>query len=490
MNISKSIFKNTIALLIARVVNLGSSIILLFYLSRMLQAEGLGSYSTAMAFFSIGVLACNLGLSNFIPRELAKDLGQTNRYFLHASILVLISATVVTTLFILFTPLLGYSTQTVISIVVLSLALAPSTLRLVTGSIFISHLRGEFVTMVTLLWTLVRVVVSLYLLYRGDGVIALIATYTLTTYLALFNSLYFYVRYIERPRWDFDLSFFKGMILDLKSFVLLAIGGSLFNQSETVILSWVRNETEVGFYSAAYRLITMWYLIPSSFMEVVFPVLTKAHQHSAHRSEAIQQKALKYLLAIGLPLAVGSFAIAEQTITAFYGPGFKESILVFRIMAWHTILAFANNVFWRILLARGEQNRAVLVQAVSGIIRVILSFVLGSQFGAEGAAWALIGGYTVYTGMHVYYVNRGGTQLPFLKLGGRFALAAAVMGAITLYLSSFLSFLLLIPLAAFIYLAMVILLRAFSEEDMAILYQLLPWQPKAKSAKAAPKGVD
>jgi O-antigen/teichoic acid export membrane protein len=252
----------------------------------------------------------------------------------------------------------------------------------------------------------------------------------------------------------------------------------------------VRSETEVGFYNAAYRLITVWYLIPSSFMEVVFPILTKAHRHSTHKSEAIQQKALKYLLAIGLPLAIGSFAIAEQTISAFYGPGFEESILVFRIMVWHTVLAFANNVFWRILLARGEQNLAVLVQAVSGIIRVILSFVLGSQFGAKGAAWALMGGYTVYTLMHVYYVNRGGTQLPFRKLGGRFALASGVMGAITLYLSSFFSFFLLIPLAVFIYLAMVILLRAFSEEDMAIFYQLFPWRLKAKSTKAKPKGAD
>lgn len=217
-------------------------------------------------------------------------------------------------------------------------------------------------------------------------------------------------------------------------------------------------------------------------MEVVFPILSRTQQDSADRSQAIQQKALKYLLAIGLPLAIGSFAIAEQTITAFYGPGFEESILVFRIMAWHTILAFSNNVLWRILLARGEQHLAVLVQTASGIIRVILSFVLGNRFGAEGAAWALIGGYTVYTLMHIHYVNRGGAQLSFRKLGGRFALASVIMGAITIALTPFLSLFLLIPLAAFIYLAMVILLRAFSEEDMALFRQLLP-KPAPKGAK-------
>ena len=74
MSTPRSIFTNTVALFIARAGYMVGSILLVFFLSRMLQAEGLGSYSTAMALFGLAELACKLGLSNFIPRELVKDL--------------------------------------------------------------------------------------------------------------------------------------------------------------------------------------------------------------------------------------------------------------------------------------------------------------------------------------------------------------------------------------------------------------------------------
>lgn len=477
MSTPRSVFKNTVALFLARVGYMGSSILLVFYLSRMLQAEGLGSYSTAMALFGLGELACELGLSNFIPRELAKDLSQTNRYLIHTGILVLASAFVTVITLAGLGPHLGYSAETVISIYLIALALIPTALRVVIGAIFICHQRAEFVTFTTLFWTIIRILISLYLLHQRHGVISLIATFTGTSCLSLLNSIYFYGRYIGKPYWEFDSSFLRSMLRALKTFVILAIGGSLFTQSETIILSLVRDETQVGFYNAAYKLITVWYIIPQSYMGVVFPILTQAYQQSLHKSQAIQEKSIKYLLAIALPLAVGGFAAADPIINLFYGPGFEESVVVFRVMAWHTVLAFVNNVLWRILLARDQQHLALQVQVISGVIRVGLSFLLAPWLGSLGAAWALMIGYTVYTLLHVYYIQRGGTRLPFIHIGWRFALAAAIMGAFTLTFVQQLNLFILVFLAALIYAGLVFLLRAFSQEDLTLFRQIWRQRP-------------
>lgn len=477
MSTPRSVFKNTVALFVARVGYMGGSILLVFYLSRMLQAEGLGSYSTALALFGLGELVCELGLSNFIPRELAKDLSQTNRYLIHTSILVLVSALATVIALAGWAPHLGYSTETVISIYLISLALIPTALRVVLGTIFICHQRAEFETFTTLFWTIIRILVSLYLLHQGYGIISLIATFTGTSWLSFFNSIFFYARYIDKPHWEFDFSFLRSTIRNLKTFVILAIGGSIFTQAETIILSLVRNETEVGFYSAAYKLITVWYIIPQSYMGVVFPILTQAYQQSLYKSQAIQEKSIKYLLAIALPLAVGGFAAADPIINLFYGPGFEESVVVFRVMAWHTVLAFVNNVFWRILLARDEQHLALQVQVISGVLRVGLSFVLAPWLGALGAAWALMIGYTVYTLLHVYYIQRGGAQIPFIRLSWRLALAAAIMGVFTMTFVQQLNLFILVFLAALIYAGFVFVLRAFSQEDLALFRQIWRQRP-------------
>jgi O-antigen/teichoic acid export membrane protein len=352
--------------------------------------------------------------------------------------------------------------------------LTPTALNAVMSAIFICHQRAEFVTFTTLSWTILRVLVSLYLLHQGHGVISLVATFTGTSFLSFFNNLLFYVRYIDKPRWEFSFSFFGDMVRDLRTFVVLAIGGSLFTQSETIILSLLRDEVQVGLYSAAYKLITVWYIIPTSYMRVIFPILTQAYHQSSHKSHTIQEKSLKYLLAVALPLAVGGFAAAEAIIDLFYGPGFEESVAVFRLVTWHTVLAFVNNVFWRVLLARNEQRLALRVQVISGIIRIGLSFLLAPSLGSLGAAWALMGGYLVYTLLHIYYVRLGGTPLPLIRLSWRFIVAAAIMGAFTMVLVQQLSLLVVVFLAALIYAVSVLMLRAFSKEDWALFRQI--WQ--------------
>jgi len=419
-----------------------------------------------------------LGLSNFIPRELAKDLVQTNRYLIHASALVVVGGLGSAAVLVGLAPHLGYSSETVASLYLIAPALFPTTLRVVMGAIFIAHQRVEFEAFATLFWTILRILISLYLLSLGYGVISLIAVFTVTSYLAWLNSIFFYVRFIDKPRWEFDWTFLRSMILDLRIFIVLALAGSVFVQAETVILSLVQGEIQVGFYAAAYKLVMVWYLIPQSFMGVVFPVLTRAYQESSHRAELIQDKSIKYLLCLAMPLSIGGFVVADATINLFYGTGFEESILVFRVMAWHVALAFVNNVLWRILLASDQQHLALRVQVASGIIRVVLSLAFTSWWGALGAALALMGGYSVYTLMHVYYIQQQGVQIPFVRLGGRFTLAAVMMGVILFFLTPHMHLFVLVFLGMIIYGIGVILLGAFSKEDVALLRQI--WGPGLK----------
>lgn len=472
MTTARSVVKNTTALFIARVGYMLGSMLLVSYLSRLLQAEGLGSYSTAMVIFGLGELACELGLSNYVPREVAKDLKQTNRYLIHTSILALGSTLAIIAFFWLVTPFLGYSDVTVTSVYIISLALLPSVWQVIMGAIFICHQKAELATVITLFWTLIKILISIYLLYRGYGVISLIVTFTIIEYFSLANSIVFYVRYIEKPRWEFDRAFFLKMIRDLRTFVVLAVGGSIFTQAEMIILTLLKDDAEVGIYSAAYKLITLWYIIPQSYMGVVFPLLTQAYQQSFDRSRSIQDKSIKYLLFAGLPLSVGLFATAKPIIALFYGPGFERSIFILGLITWHVALAFLNGVFWRILLARDEQNLALRVQIISGVVKVILSFALIPWWGAEGAAWALMGGYILYTLLHAYYIWRHG-KLSIIHQSWRFVLAAIVMGIFAFFFSDRLNLFVLVPLAGLVYIAAVFILRAFSSDDIALFEQVL-----------------
>ena len=467
------LFKNTLALSIVSAGQLVGNLILFSYLSRLLQPEGLGIYSTVLAIFSTVSLGCGIGLNSFLVRELPIDLSQTNRYLIHAGLVSAMTGFAFMIGLDLLIPHLGYLPQTQTGLYIISLALIAESLAIVLNAIFIAHQKAEFIAAAGLMSILGRISVSLLILHLGFGVIGLIVINTGFYFLTPLVNFMFLKRYILVPHWKFDWPFLLEMLRGLKVFAALALLSALFSQSEVLILSLIRGETQVGYYSAALKLVTIWSLVPSSYMTAMFPVLSASFQDSRQKAVNLQNRSLKYLSAIAFPLAVGMTIMAGAIIPLFYGPGFQESIATLRLLSWYLPLVFYNMVLWRVLVVRGDQRIVFRVQLITEILQAFLALWLIPKFGCQGAAFALLGGNLAYTVFHVYYVQRDKTPLPLVQFGWRFVLASIGMGIITWFFTPRLHLFLLIPGAVVVYLAMLWMLRAFSTRDIALLKQIL-----------------
>ena len=435
MNIVNRIFKNTLALTISSAGQLVGNIILYFYLSRLLQAEGLGIYSTVIAIFQTVTQGCAI-VNPFIPRELFKKPSLTNRYFVHGSLLSVTIAMVLMVGLDLLIPLFGYLPQTQAGLYIISFAFIPEALNVVVFTIFISHQKAKFITASSVIIILGRILSSLLALRLGYGVISLVVVYTAFSFLSLIINLYFLNRYIQKPHWEFDKLFFINMLRDIKYFAGTTLLNTVFSQSEVIILSLRGGETQVGFYSAALKLVTIWTMVPSSYAIASFPVLSATFKESRQKAVDLQNRSIKYLLALAFPLAVGISVTAGVIIPLFYGPGFEESIGVLRILAWFLPITFCIMVLYRVMFVRGEQHVVFRVQLLTEIVQVVLALGLIPVFGCYGAAFALLGGNLAYLIIMAYYVQRDKTALPLIQIGWRFVLASLVMGIFT-WISSF-----------------------------------------------------
>lgn len=481
MNTTKHLFKNTIALTIASAGQLVGNMILFFYLSRLLQAEGLGIFSTVLAIFQTASLGCGIGFTSFLPRELPKDLSQTNRYLTHASLVsIVIAITLIVGLF-LITPLLGYLPQTQNGLLIISLALIPESIQVVLNAIFIAHQRAEFITATGLISVFGRIIVSLLSLYLGFGVIGLIVVYTVFSFLSMFMNIYFLKKFIVNPQWLFDWSFLWNMLRELKVFSALALLNGLCSQSEILILSLTRGETQVGYYSAALKLVTIWVMIPSSYLTALFPVLSTTIRESGQKVVSLQNRSLKYLLAAAFPLAVGMTILAGDIIPLFYTPEFRESVGTLRILAWYLPLIFCNSLLWRVLFVRNEQGVVFRWQFITEIIQVLLALWLTPKYGTIGAALAVFGGNLAYSAYFIYFLKHAKTPLPLFQISWRFIVASLVMGSFTLICAPTLQLIILVPTATIIYILALWILRAFDADDIKMIKELLHLSKKTSN---------
>lgn len=472
MTAARKIFGNTIALTIANAGQLVGNIILFFYLSRLLQAEGLGIYSTVIAIFHTVTLGCQI-VDPFIPRELPKNLSRTNQYLMHGSLISVILAVILMAGLDLLAPHLGYLPQTQTGLYIISAAIIPEALNVVIFTIFISHQKAKYYSITSILTILGRIFASLVALRLGFGVLSLIGVYATFSYISFLLNLAFLWHYVAAPHWEFNFHFLVNMLRELKYFAGTTMLNALFSQSEVIILSLMLGETQVGFYSAALKLVTVWSMISTSYMTATFPVMTATFQESRQKALSLQNRSLKYLLALAFPLAVGITVAAGRIIPLFYGTGFDNSISALRLLAWYLPLAFCNTVLYRVLYVRSEQHVVFKVQLTTEIVQVLLAISLIPSLGVNGAALALLGGNLLYALFSVYFVQRNRQSLPLLQLSWRLATASMLMGLITWLLMPKFHLFVLIPGAALVYIAALFILRAFSSEDLILFKHIL-----------------
>jgi O-antigen/teichoic acid export membrane protein len=246
-------------------------------------------------------------------------------------------------------------------------------------------------------------------------------------------------------------------------------------------------ETQVGFYSAALKLVTVWAMVPSSYATAVFPVLSSTFQESRTKAVDLQNRSLKYLLALAFPLTVGICLTADIVIPLFYGPGFEGSILTLQILAWYLPIAFCNMVLYRMLFVRGEQHIVFRVQFVSEIIQVIAAVIFISAYDWNGAAMALLLGNFTYFVLSVFFILRDKSPLPLLRLSWRFILASFIMGGFIWICKPLISLILLIIGAVMVYLFLLWIFRAFSNDDLLLFKRLMTFSkplPAIQTSKA------
>jgi O-antigen/teichoic acid export membrane protein len=473
---ARQIFRNTAAMTLADLVTRGGSMLLCFLIARMLQADGLGIYSTAMAYYGLIAVASGMGAQDFLVREIARDPDETNRYVVHTSVVGLAVSSGVMAVFSLILPHLGYSAELASSTGVVILAIIPGTLNLIQKAVFVAHQRVEFVLYTRLLGTLVNVVLSVFLLARGYGVVSLLVAFVVVEYLVMFCFFLLISRYIARFRWQFEFSFARKLLWEMRVFAALSLLSALFARPEVIILSLVSDEEEIGYYSAASKLVGFWYLVSQIYMTNVYPVLSRSYRLAEARFQIIQDKSIKYLLAISLPLTAGMIGAAAPAIRLFYGPGFEAAVLPLQVMALSIPLAYVSAVLWRVLAARDRQDAVLWVRIITLGTRLGGGYLMARWWGVLGASLSVLVNMLLNTLLLAVHVRRSGIRLRFMALGWRFALAAMVMGVLVWAVAPQLSLWLLVLIAAVVYGGLVLVLKGFDAEDLALFREV--WQPR------------
>jgi O-antigen/teichoic acid export membrane protein len=386
VSFARQILRNVGALTAARGVSAVCTFITTVYLARVLEPAGYGILNWGLAFLAYFNFAADLGMGVYAMREVARSEEQAWQLPGHVLLLRFTGALVTFGLFLSIVLLLDKDPLFKLTVAVLGLSLFAHVIEL--GWVYHGLQRLGVVAVRNVITSLVTLAGVFLLIRRPEQVV--LAAAVIVAALALPNLwlLATYSREFRRPTFSVDWRLWGTMLLPALPIAASHLLTTINTNLDQVMLGLIRTETEVGWYAAAYRVLTAatipWQIAHQAFL----PSLSSAvGDRAAMRAHAAPFATSLY--ALGLPIAAGGFLLAPDIVTIF-GAGYAEAGAPLAILMLSLAPMYMRIVYGGSLIAWDRQGAYTAVLTAGAALNVGLNIALIPPYGVEGAALATL----------------------------------------------------------------------------------------------------
>lgn len=183
----------------------------------------------------------------------------------------------------------------------------------------------------------------------------------------------------------------KHILPNLKLFIpIIAI--SLYAVMSKIFLGQISGFEEVGFYESANKVTVIPTMAITALGTVMLPRVSNMVSRGQHK------ESLKYLensliisVFLSVPMSLGLSAISNEFVPLFYGVGFEKCILLIPILVLSSIfLSWANVIRTQYLIPYKKDKIYIQSVFLGALINIIINLILIPQFKSLGAAIATL----------------------------------------------------------------------------------------------------
>ena len=365
-----------------------ASVLLYVVLARELGEAVFGDFIFGLSIAGVVLTMAAFGTDDLIAREVAKDPVRVHRLYADTLALKILLGGV--GMLVIWAILLigDYSAETQVAVLVLSLAVWIEVLTKTVQAVMQGHEQMQYIAASLIVQRGVTAVVGIFVLLAGGDLIDVSLVIAGGAVVGFLAAVFWLYRYVLRPRHDIDRARWMPLI---KAGIPLGLAGIVYAvmlKLDATLLSFLKggDNTEVGQYGAAFRLIEATMFISWAFGGAVLPWFSRhvpGGWISLGRGYAL---GLKAMVAMLVPIAVVFGVLAEPIIELLYGDEFEGAILPLRLLAVMTALYGFNTYISVLMIARDQPGAFTRPAAIVLAQNVVFNFILIPPYGATGAA--------------------------------------------------------------------------------------------------------
>lgn len=194
---------------------------------------------------------------------------------------------------------------------------------------------------------------------------------------------------------------------------LSTIAINMYTTTNTFLLGLLTNNTLVGYYSIAEKIINAVNGLFSPISQALYPYISRSVNNKDKNSNVIMIRKLTKLAAVlGMLFSVGVFVFAPPLINILFGPEYASSITVLRILSVIPFMVSLSNIFGiQTMLTFNYKKDFTKIVLMGGIIDIILGIILITLLKEVGIAISFAVTETFITIAMLVFLQRKGIKI-------------------------------------------------------------------------------
>lgn len=354
------------------------------YVSRVLGADGVGTYSFTYSIVYYFMLVALLGINNHGNRAIAKvrdDKKKLSETFSSIYAIQFSASILMTLLYVLY--LLVFSPD-YINIAWIQIIYIFSAMFDINWFFFGKEEFKITVTRSIIIKLLSIVAIFLFVKTPDDVWIytLILAMSTLISQLILWSVLL--------KRMKLCLPKKKDVLKHIRPCLVLfipVIAVSLYRVMDKIMLGLMTDVAEVGYYEQAEKITTMPLGLVTALGTVLLPHMSNlAAKGHEEKMKVYIEKSINFMMFLAFPICFGLIAVAESFVPLFMGNGFNSSIILVQLLSIALLfISFANSLRTGYLIPKERDDIYVKFTTTGAIVNLIINLLLIPHLKSVGA---------------------------------------------------------------------------------------------------------
>lgn len=404
------------------------------YVSRVLDADGIGIYSYTNSLVTYFTLFAALGVLSYGNREIAQhreNQDEISRLFWEIELLIVITTSITLGVWLILVLL---NTQYKIYLLILSI-------QIISVMFDISWFFGglEFYTYIVkknAICKLISIILT-FVLVREKSDLWLYSLIMVASAAAGNITMWFYLpKFIVKPQWhnlDIKRHFYQTII-----YFIPTIATSIYTVlDKTLIGILTQNEFENGYYEQATKIISMAKAVTFTSLNSVMGSRV-SYLFSCNKIDEVREKikiSLNYILTIGIGIMFGIFGVSKWFVPQFFGDGYESVIyLLILFSPIIVIIGISNCAGSLYYIPAGLRIKSTRFILFGSCVNFFLNLLLIPRWDSYGAATASLFAEIIITVLYVHFSSGYFTFSMIFKMSWKRILAGTIMMILILFI--------------------------------------------------------